>query len=39
MPYVVDSRRFLPGAFSKDGDMPFEKGFELGIEQIIDFTE
>lgn len=39
MPYVSDTRAYLPGAFSRDGNLPLEKGFRLGPEYILEFSE
>ena len=39
MPYVADSRYYLPGAFSRYGNIQLNKGFSLGPEYILEFSE
>lgn len=38
MPYVADSRHFLPGAFAQRENIELNTGFSLGQEMVIDFS-
>ena len=34
----LEARNYLPGHFSRNGEVAFKKGFQLGEEYIIDFS-